>query len=353
MNKKLTILSVLTALSTGAFAQSLTPKSPYVDCGQIIYQNPSTVKLTFQNKSKQATSIKSVDTGCGCSKAAFSHATIAPGQSAVIELTFDAKQLGHFERVVRVYDSNSDNPAEVNVAGHVVSKIADYKGEYAYQMGLLATDINELEFNDVYAGQRFVHEIHIQNMGSAAAQPTALRLPPYLKAVMQPSTLGPKQKGTMFITLNASDLRDFGLTQSSFYLAKDPSDKISDDKKIEMSAILLPPPMAKDDVQRPYAAKMQISTEELDMTMLQKKSKVKDEITITNNGRSALEITKVQLFTAGLEVQLDDAVVQPGETTKLKVTGIAKVLKKVKTRPRILLVTNDPDHAKVVINIKR
>lgn len=353
MNKKITILSVLAALTTGVAAQSLTPKSQYVDCGQIIYQNPSSVKLTLKNTSKSATSIKSVDTGCGCSRAAFSRATVAPGQSIIVDLTFDAKQLGHFERVVRVYDANSEQPAEINVAGQVVSKIVDYQGEYPYHMGVLATDINELEFNDVYAGQRFVHEIHIQNLGSANAEPTALRMPPYLKATMQPSVLGPKQKGTMFITLNASDLRDFGLTQTSFYLGKDPSDKINDDKKIEMSAILLPPPMAKDDVQRPYAAKMQISAEELDMTLLQKKSKVKEEITISNAGRSDLEITKVQLFTAGLEVELDNSLIKPGESTKLKVTGIAKALKKVKTRPRILLVTNDPDRAKVVISIKR
>ena len=37
---------------------------------------------------------------------------------------------------------------------------------------------------------------------------------------------------------------------------------------------------------------------------------------------------------------------------KMKVTGYAEDLQKVRTKPRILMITNDPDHAKVVINIK-
>ena len=36
----------------------------------------------------------------------------------------------------------------------------------------------------------------------------------------------------------------------------------------------------------------------------------------------------------------------------MKITGIADDLQKVRTKPRILMITNDPDHAKLIINIK-
>ena len=36
----------------------------------------------------------------------------------------------------------------------------------------------------------------------------------------------------------------------------------------------------------------------------------------------------------------------------MKITGIADDLQKVRTKPRILMITNDPDHTKVVINIR-
>ena len=44
--------------------------------------------------------------------------------------------------------------------------------------------------------------------------------------------------------------------------------------------------------------------------------------------------------------------IEPGQSTHLKITGTAAELQKLRTRPRILMITNDPDHAKVVVNIK-
>ena len=42
---------------------------------------------------------------------------------------------------------------------------------------------------------------------------------------------------------------------------------------------------------------------------------------------------------------------QPGETAKLKVTVLAKYLNKVKSSPRVLLITNDPARSKEIITV--
>jgi hypothetical protein len=61
----------------------------------------------------------------------------------------------------------------------------------------------------------------------------------------------------------------------------------------------------------------------------------------------------MQLFTRGLKVTLDRQKIQPGEIAKIKIVGVASELAKVRNRPRIIMITNDPDRAKVVINIKK
>lgn len=353
MKKKIAIISLLAGFVCSANAQSLTPLASEVDCGQMLFKTPSSYTLSLRNNTSAAVSIKSVDTGCGCTTANYSKNEIMPGAEATVTLTFDGKQLGHFQRIIRVYDNASETPAEITVSGQVVTKVENFAGNYPYQMGNLLADVDNIEFDDVNKGQRFVAEIHIMNPKGQNVQPVALRLPSYLKAEMKPEVLGPKQSGTMYITLKSQELRDYGLTQSSFYLGQNASDKVSEDKEISVSAILLPPSVAKDDVSRPYAAKLEMSATEIDMTALAKKSKAKDEITITNTGRSDLEISKLQLFTIGLQVQLGKSRLEPGESTKLKVSATAKDLKKVRTRPRILMITNDPDNQKVVITVKR
>ena len=55
----------------------------------------------------------------------------------------------------------------------------------------------------------------------------------------------------------------------------------------------------------------------------------------------------------GLQVSLKKSKIQPGETVKLKVTAVASELKKSRSKnPRVLMITNDPDNAKVVVKVK-
>ena len=53
------------------------------------------------------------------------------------------------------------------------------------------------------------------------------------------------------------------------------------------------------------------------------------------------------------KVTLGKQRIEPGQNTTLRIIGYAQELAKVKGRPRILMITNDPDHPKVVINIKK
>ena len=347
------ILSCQLSIVNWVAAQSLTPVYKEVNCGEMLYRKPATYVVDFKNNTATALEIKSVDTGCGCAKASYTKGQIMPGASAQVTLTMDAKQLGHFDRVLRVFTDNSDTPAEVLVSGVVVTKIENYSGEYPYKMGNLLADKDAIEFDDINKGQRLSQEIHVMNPTTRNATPVLLRLPAYITTEMKPATLGPKQKGIMKVTIHSNKLRDYGLAQTTVYLARNTSDKATPEKAITISSVLLPPAMAQNDVNRPYAPRLVMSRKYIDMTPLQKKSKYKDVITLKNEGRNALDIQKLQLFTTGVEVSLDKQKIQPGEEATLTVTCKAKELKKQRVRPRLLMITNDPNHQKVVLEIRK
>lgn len=353
MQKNLIATILLSNCIATASAQQLTPVYEEVNCGEMLFKHPATYIVEFRNTGTAPAEIVSIDTGCGCTTAQYTQGAIAPNATASVNLTFDAKQLGHFNRVVRVFTKGSELPAEILVSGVVVSKIENYSGEYPYKMGTLLADKDNIEYDDVNQGQRLTQEIHVMNPSSQNATPVMLRLPAYLTAEMKPAVLGPKQKGVMRITLNSTKLRDYGLNQTDVFLGKNNADKVTPEKRVTVSAILLPPAVMQDDVNRPYAGRLSMSKAYIDMSALQKKSKYKDEIILTNEGRHTLEIQKLQLFTAGVQVKLDKQSIEPGETARLTVMCKAKDLKKLHVRPRILMITNDPNHQKVVIEIKR
>ena len=148
-------------------------------------------------------------------------------------------------------------------------------------------------------------------------------------------------------------MRDYGLTQTNVYMARQLGDKVSADNSIGVSVVLLPDMTKFMNDNKAQAPKLQISSTDIDFTSFDGKSKKTEVVTLANTGQSVLTISSMQLFTSGLKVTLSDREIAPGQTAELKITGMASELKQLRKRPRILMITNDPDHAKVVINIKK
>ena len=85
--------------------------------------------------------------------------------------------------------------------------------------------------------------------------------------------------------------------------------------------------------------------------MTGKPEKLKGEIVLQNMGKSTLEISALQMFTAGMSVALGKTKLEPLETTKLKVQVNDTELQQIKQRPRILMITNDPKQPKIIIEV--
>ena len=135
-------------------------------------------------------------------------------------------------------------------------------------------------------------------------------------------------------------------------MAQNPGDKVSQDNAIDVATVLLPDMKKFEKENKGVAPKLEMSETDVDFTDFGGKAKKSATVTLTNNGQSVLKISSLQLFTSGLKVTLSKREITPGQSANLKITGIAADLQKLRTRPRILMITNDPDHAKVVVNIK-
>ena len=258
--------------------------------------------------------------------------------------------LGHFEKSAAIYSNGSKKPVYLTMRGVVLSEVVDFSGQYPFEFGDLRADRNDIEFDDVNKGDRPVQEIYIRNTGTKTLTPNLMHLPPYLSAEVTPEKLRPGHGGKITLALNSALLRDFGLTQTSVYLAGQLGEKVSSDKEISVTAVLLPGFSGMTDGQRQYAPRMALSSDSLVLSF-DGKSKRKGEIKITNNGRTTLRITSLQMFTGGLRVTLSKKNIEPGEEAALKITAYRDELKKARSQPRVLMITNDPDKAKVVIKI--
>lgn len=352
MDRKTAILALLACAALPVQAQRLTVEKETVDCGTVGYESPVTAVFELRNEGPGPLNITDVRTSCGCVGVEYPKDGVQGGEKFKVRLTYDSRQLGHFFKQAAIYTDGGDGkPLYVTMRGIVAAEVADYTGTYPYVFDDLRADKNELEFDDVNKGDRPELKIFIRNTGSKTLQPNIMHLPPYLSAAVTPEKLRPGHAGRISITLNSDKLYDYGLTQTSVYLANEPGDSVSRDNDIRVSSVLLPGFDGMTDEAKKFAPKMSLSADSLVFDFGGRKRK-KGEIRITNNGRSALKIRSLQMFTGGLKVTLGKRELEAGESTTLKVTAYRDELKEERTRPRILMITNDPERAKVVVRIK-
>ena len=350
--KRMNIWMLSALLALPASAQKITTQHEVVDCGQVVFRKPVTAEFVLKNDGHKPLVINNVLKSCGCTEVDYPKTGIAAGESFVIKAVYDAKQMGTFTKQVCLYTNADEEPFILSMMGRVVGSVVDFAGSYDEMLGVIKSDAQEVEFDDVNRGDRPVQRIHIFNPTDEVMEPVVMHLPDYLHAFVSPSKVAPRHSAEISFVLDSKKLRDLGLNQTSVYLGERPGDKIAPEKEIVVSAVLLPGFDNMTPAKKALAPKMEMSTTELNLGSFNGKKKLKGEILITNKGKSELDIRSMQMFTMGLQVNLKKSKIQPGETVKMKVTAVAADLKKSRVRhPRILMITNDPDHAKVVVKI--
>ena len=350
--KRMNIWMLSALLALPASAQKITTQHEVVDCGQVVFSKPVTAEFVLKNDGRKPLVINNVLKSCGCTEVDYPKTSIAAGESFVIKAVYDAKQMGTFTKQVCLYTNADEEPFILSMRGKVVGSVVDFAGSYDEMLGAIKSDAQEVEFDDVNRGDRPVQRIHIFNPTEEVLEPVVMHLPDYLHAFVSPSKVAPRHSAEISFVLDSKKLRDLGLNQTSIYLGERPGDKIAPEKEIVVSAVLLPGFENMTPAKKALAPKIEMSATDLNLGRFNGKKKLKGEILITNKGKSELDIRSMQMFTMGLQVNLKKSKIQPGETVKMKVTAVAADLKKSRVRhPRILMITNDPEHAKVVVKI--
>lgn len=354
---KRSILSILTVfiITLSAIAQPrLSSNKETHNFGQIEWKHPVTVEYTITNTGDKPLVLTNVTTSCACSVADWTKKPIAPGEKGTVSATFDAKALGHFEKTVGIYSNAQPSLVYLKFVGEVVQEVTDFAKTHPYAIGSIRLDRTEFDFPDAHRGEKPTITFSVVNLSDRPYEPVLMHLPPYLKMERTPDVVLKGKKGKIKLTLDTKQLTDLGLTQTSVYLARFAGDKVSEENEIPVSAILLPDFSGMTMQDSLNAPAIRLSEANIDLSArLAKKNKASHDIVIINTGKAPLQINKLQVFNSSVGVSLKKTVLQPGASTKLRVTIHKKNTGKKKHHLRILMITNDPARPKVEINIKR
>ena len=344
-------LSLLFTLTASLFAQpQLKLSAMRYDYGSIIWKQPAKTSFQITNSGSSDLIIENVHPDCGCTQVDWTRGAIRPGATGTIEVTFDAEMLGRFQKQLAVTTNESTVPFYLTLSGDVVIEKKDFSKEYAYHIGDIYLDMDNVEFDDVRKGDMPFRTITVFNAGRQSYTPKMMHLPKYLTLESDPEVIRPGRKGYLNLILNSELLHNMGLSQTNIYLSRFPGDRISPENEILCSATLLPEiDMTEEEMANAPVA--YVETTDLDLGSFNGKSKLKAKLDLVNKGKTNLKIRALQVYNPGIDASIGKSNLKPGEKTTLKVRVHAD-RHHFKGRCRVLLITNDPKNAKLTIDIK-
>ena len=348
--KKYVIMLVMGLASMGVQAQKISFEKNTVNAGSTLWKKPVTAVFKFTNKDKNPLFVREVDAGCGCLTPKWTTTAVQKGDEGEISVTYDAQMLGHFDRYIDVYTNASEQPVRIRMKALVNNGEKKTVEEmYPFSIDDILLSTNNVEFPDVNSGDSVTVEIELLNNGNDVYTPTLMHLPPYITAEYKPEMIARGRRGKIELTLHSDKLPDLGLNQTSIYLARFSGDKVGTNNEIAVSAVLLPDMhFAETFTKKPN---FQISTTELNIGKLGKKTKLAGQVKLSNKGNGVLKLSKIQAFNQAITVALGKTELQPGEEVTMKVTVDARFLGMSKAQPRVLIITNDPKRPKEVVNV--
>ena len=346
--------SALLGLALGVVAQpQMTVASDIQNVGEVMFQQPKSVHFEIRNTGTEPLLLTAVNASCGCTQVTWPREPIAPGATAKIEAVYDALLLGTFQKELEVYSNASSEPTYLTLQGRVVTTFVDTDyNDFPVDLGNVRLSSNVVEFDDVNSGDRPEVQLQVINLSRESYKPEIMHLPSYLTARYLPEKLAGGRMGHIILTLNSELLKNYGLTETSVYLARKLGDRVAPENEISVSAVLLPAFSHLTAEEMAAAPRMVLSQDSLVFGDLGTKKKATQVITVRNDGQSPLIVSNVQVYGRALNVSLSDRTIQPGKTAKLKVTVLAEHLRTAKTQPRVLIIANDPQQPKTTIKVK-
>ena len=337
-------------MALGAQAQRIVFEKNLVNAGSTLWKRPVTAVFKFTNKDREPLFIREVDAGCGCLKPEWPTNSMMKGEGGEIRITYDAKLLGHFDRYIDVYTNASEKPVRIRMKALVhngeLKTIEDF---FPYRIDDILLSTNNVEFTDVNAGDSTTVEIEILNQSKDVYTPQLMHLPAYLTAEYKPSMIARGRRGKIELTLHSEELKDLGLNQTSIYLARFSGDKVGTEQRdCGLGSTAARPPFRRGIYQKPH---FQISTTELNIGKLGKKSEAERICKNQQQGQWRAETEQDSGFQSGHLCGTQKTELQPGEEVKMDVAVDARFLGMSKAQPRVLIITNDPERPKEVVNV--
>lgn len=299
-----------------------------------------TAVFEFTNGGSQPLILNEVISSCGCTVPEYSKEPIPPGGKGSIKVNYDPLgRPGAFRKSVTVKSNAREGVITLYIVGLVNPKPRTVADDFPVVMGKLRASTNHLALQTVYKNLSKTDTLEIYNDSDSISNVEVLNPPKFLSFVVQPKSLGPKEKGKIIVTFDGAGSTDWGFVLNRIFLAV--NGKQVSENMLAVSANLEEDFSKMTPEARANAPKGVLSEESYNFGTITPGQKITHDFTLKNEGKDPLIIRKVST-TCGCTASAPDKYEIPGGDQAVLKCSFDSRGKAGKQFQTVTIILNDP-----------
>ncbi len=312
------------------------------------------VTSTFQlvNTGTEPLVIMAARATCGCTVPSYTHEPIAPGDTAVVEVTYNpAGRPGKFDKRVKIETNTLPAQSVITIKGVVIGATKTLRAQYPIEVGKLKIRNTALPFGEITKGRTKTAFLDGYNQSNDTIRPRVEGLPEFIDVNIAPKEVPPGEQLTFTFFFNSAKATDWGLTTSDAVIVGNAGE--SDTYPISLIAIVNEDFSNLTEKQKENAPRIAVSESTIDLGRITPGLKHVAEISIDNYGKDPLIIRKISCADPEISFKLNKDKIKHGSNARLTVTiDTSKVPEDTSIiNSKLIIITNDPQRPQSSVRI--
>ena len=305
--------------------------------------------FTFRNTGTAPLIILNVSTTCDCTAPDWSRQPIRPGETGFVRVAYDVRgRPGAINSSVTVQTNSSPPTNTLRITGDVIP-IERRPETFRHTAGAIRLDNMHVSFNRIFSHQRPTLVVTAHNPSPDPVRISFVDLPPHITAEVVPATIRQGERAQIRVTYDAARKNDWGFVSDRINM-------ILNDNRAAVHNLTVTATI-EEDFSRWTAAQLQnapsisVDQQVINGGQIRRGERKTYNVRLTNTGRSALAIRKVDAGNNQLLSVDAPNEINPGASADMTVTFNSAGQSGEQNRA-ITLITNDPRNAQITVRLR-
>ena len=316
-----------------------------------------TCQMRVVNTGNEPLIIVKAQAGCGCTAITYPETPIAPGDTAVVGITYNPSgRPGQFTKQVLIFTNTTPKRTVLEITGNVIPTAETLDKQYPLRAGNLRISQQSIPMGELVRGKNKTEYLSVYNASTDTLIVSVSGRNDHIKPAVVPDTLPPAKVAALTIHYVSGKAPLWGLNTDTLTLSctplHQPTTAIPSTANVHVMAQVIEDFDSLTDKQRADAPVVSMDGDRIDFGTLHRGQAATRSITITNKGKDKLAIRRLWVPEGeGVTASTDKTELKRGKTATISVTVDPAVVTGDLLNVPLTVMTNDPETPRTTIRL--